>query len=191
MLNSRFQSQWLKQRVARVPAINIGDRGFSLAELVMVLALVGVLATLTLPSISFARRSLPDSTNRLASSFKMARAKAMSQTAAYRLRPTGVSATGQHSFTIEQAKKCSEPNPNNWRADGAFAVSDRQLDPDIIFSAALEGNQTRNATSGWSVCFNAQGLANKSLLLTLRNTKDLKFKEIEVFSGGNVHIYDH
>ncbi len=161
------------------------DRGSSLIELIMVLTVGGILTAIIVPGISFATRSLPDSTNRLASSFSMARAKAMSLTSAYRVRPTGA-----NSFTIERSSNCSNTKPTDWQADGAFSTSDRQLDPDINMVAALEDNQSRSPSNGWSLCFDSRGLANKNLELTLQNTKDPKTKRIEVFTGGSVRIYD-
>lgn len=161
------------------------QRGFSVVELLITVAFVGILSAIALPRISFATRPLSDSSNRLTSSFKMVRAKAMSQTSAYRVRPTSAS-----SIKIERANACDAPNASDWQADGTFTISDSRMEQDIAFVNATENDQARSPSSGWSICFNGRGMANKNLVLTLQNQKDSKQKRIEVFRGGTVQTYD-
>lgn len=159
--------------------------GFSVLELMVTLGFVGILSAIAIPRISFATRPLGDSTNRLSSTFKMVRAKAMSQTAAFRVRPTSAS-----SFRIERARTCNTTNPTDWQADGTFSVNDSRLDQNINFINATENGLTRSPSNGWSVCFSGRGMANTNLILTLQNQTDSKQKRIEVFPGGAVQTYD-
>jgi type IV fimbrial biogenesis protein FimT len=157
-------------------------RGFSLAETLVALAIAGVLATIMLPTFNLATNPLTDSSNRFSSIFSLARAKAMSKTSAYRIRPTSTT-----QFIVEFSNICTA-DPSTWKPDGSFVSDELKFDSDVQLSAATENNASRAPGSGWSLCFNSRGIADKNLVVTLQNTKNSKQRPIEVFPGGSVQV---
>lgn len=180
--------------------------GFTLVELLVIIALIGIMAAFSAPYINFGINPLKDTTNRVVSNFKLMRVKAMSQTSAYRIKQ----ATST-TLVIERAKACSEPYPSTaWTVDNSFDSEDLTLteakdiqglakNAVIEITAATENStnitpligSTVTGLPGWSLCFNSRGLANKTLKLTIKDQKTAKYKEIEIFQGGGVQIYEN
>lgn len=185
-------------------------QGFTLLELLIILALVGIMVAIAAPNISFGVNPLVDVTNRVAGNFKLVRAKAMSQTSAYRISPN--SATDFSTLKVEKAKSCYETNATNWTQDPSFTQEDLSLNEvaDVkgiskntviqIKSATANGTTVTPATN-WTLCYNSQGVSSVSynsqgvssvnLLLILRNTKTNQEKKIEIFAGGGVYVYQN
>jgi prepilin-type N-terminal cleavage/methylation domain-containing protein len=74
--------QWL------LKSVNDQKRyGFTIPEVIAVIAITGVLAAITAPSLKiFGQRSPTDASNQLSAVFRRTRAKAISQTSAYRIK---------------------------------------------------------------------------------------------------------
>jgi hypothetical protein len=152
------------------------------------------MTALIAPNISFGISPLKDSTNRVASIFKLMRVRAMSQTSALRIRQT--SAT---QLIVERARNCADPT---WEREPSFTDEDLNLneasnvkgmaqhDNIQIFSVIVDGTTYTSLTSSNSPCFNSRGLTNRTVRLTLKNTRTNQTKDIEVFRGGGVKVYD-
>ena len=191
-------------------------KGFTLIETLIVLALVGIMAALITPYLSFGNDPLRDTTNRIAGDFKLMRAQAMAQTSAYRVRQIS-----ETQLTIENARSCSD---TTWHVAPSFNLEDLRLTEakDIqgltknkiikIVAVTVNGVSVSISplTTTWTLCYNsrglvesAQGLSNVDLVLTLKdctkpqncpipqpNPPTLPKKRIEVFPGGTVQIYE-
>jgi len=177
------------------------NTGFTLVELLVIIALIGIMAAFSAPHITFGVNPLKDTTNRLASTFKLMRIKAMSQTSAYRIKQDTAT-----TIKIERAKLCSDST--GWIVDNSFDSEDLTLTEAKDIQGLAKGavieivTATVNSTNitpliesagspGWSLCFNSRGLANKTLMLTIKEQKTTKTKRIEIFQGGGVQIYEN
>lgn len=158
------------------------SEGMTLPEILIVLVAFGVLSAMAAPTITFATNPLRDTTNRFAGDFKLSRARAMSQTTAYRIRPTS-----QTQFIIERANSSSCAATTWTRAPG-FADEDLRFDTGVRLSAATVNSNAVTPATNWSLCYDSRGLADRNLRITLQDTDTNETARIEVFPGGTVQI---
>jgi prepilin-type N-terminal cleavage/methylation domain-containing protein len=168
--------------------------GFTLAETLVTITILGVLTAIAAPNIMpMGSNTLKDTANNIAGNLKLSRAKAMSQTSAFRMRPV-VNANGV-SLVVEHAAMCTDPAAN-WSIDPSFAQEDTQLD-DLNVAPQHKGVQidefkiNGNAQAGynWNICYNSRGLTAQaqSLVLTLKNMKGDR-RSISIFPGGGIDV---
>jgi prepilin-type N-terminal cleavage/methylation domain-containing protein len=168
------------------------QKGFTLAETLVTITVLGVLTAIAAPNIMpMGSNPLKDTTNNIVGNLKLSRAKAMSQTSAFRMRP--VLNTNGVSLVVEHAATCAD---TVWQADPSFAQEDTQLD-DPTVTPQRKGVQidqfkmNGNAQVGynWSICYNSRGLVTQaqSLVLILKNIKGDK-RKITIFPGGGVDV---
>jgi prepilin-type N-terminal cleavage/methylation domain-containing protein len=166
--------------------------GFTLAETLVTITILGVLTAIAAPNIMpMGSNPLKDTTNNIMGNLKMTRAKAMSQTSAFRMRP--VMNTNGVYLVVEHAATCADPV---WSADPSFAEEDTQLD-DPGITPQRKGvqidqfsiNGVVQAGYNWNICYNSRGLTAQaqSLALTLKNTKGDR-RTISIFPGGGVDV---
>jgi prepilin-type N-terminal cleavage/methylation domain-containing protein len=168
--------------------------GFTLAETLVTITILGVLTAIAAPNvIPLGNNPLRDTTNNIVGHLKLSRAKAMSQTSAFRLRP--VVNTNGVSLVVQHAPMCTDPDPN-WRTDPSFAQEDTQLDdPNItpqrkgVQIDQFSVNGVVQSGYNWNICYNSRGLTAQaqSLVLTLRNTQGAR-QSISIFPGGGVDV---
>jgi prepilin-type N-terminal cleavage/methylation domain-containing protein len=156
--------------------------GFTLPEVLVTVVILGILTAIAAPTIRFGSNPLKDSSNRIAGSIKLLRAKAMSQTSAYRLHAVPGPVPGTVALKVERAMLCSD---TVWTADPAFATEDTLLDRQVQISQVTLNSQSKPIDS-WSICYNSRGLATQNLVLTLRD--DHSDQSITVFPGGAVDV---
>jgi prepilin-type N-terminal cleavage/methylation domain-containing protein len=157
-------------------------KGFTLIEVLVTVVVLGVLTAIAAPTIRFGANPLKDTSSRIAGNLKLLRAKAMSQTSAYRLRSSPGAVSGTIALGIERAMLCSD---TAWTADPTFATEDTLLDRQVQISQVTLNGQSKPIDS-WSICYNSRGLATQNLVLTLRDEQS--GQTITVFPGGAVDV---
>jgi prepilin-type N-terminal cleavage/methylation domain-containing protein len=166
--------------------------GFTLAETLVTITILGVLTAIAAPNVMpMGSNPLRDTTNNIVGNLKLSRAKAMSQTSAFRLRPEA-NANGV-SLVVERATTCADAN---WNRDPSFAEEDTQLDDPNITpqrkGVQIDGfsiNGVAQTGYNWNICYNSRGLTAQaqSLELTLKNNKGDR-RSISIFPGGGVDV---
>jgi len=165
------------------------NEGMSLIEILVVVALTALLAAFAAPAITFGTNPLKDSSNRIAASFKWARAQAMASTSAVRIRP--ISNT---QFVMERATRCSETTAANWtiisdrvQKDGQWVYEDLSIDSPAELIDAEEDGVSVDLTD-WDICFNSRGTADKTLDLTFEDMNTNQTRAMKIFFGGAVDM---
>ena len=155
------------------------NAGLSLIEIVVTIALLGLLAAFAAPAIKFGTNPLKDTSERISANIKLARSKAMAQTAAYRIRPLSV-----NQFIIEHANTCKDAT---WTTASAFVAEDLALDnPTALVSAMVDGASVSN--TDWNICFNSRGTMDKTVKLTIKDVDTNRQRTLETFLGGTVDL---
>lgn len=156
--------------------------GFTLVEVLVVLIIIGTMAAFAMPSVLWANKPLENASKQVAGNFKVARAKAVAKTSAYRI--TAVSAT---QFLVESATRCDkEPSQETWEVDSTFDTKLPQ-DTELIPKTLVDGTE-KSDFQNWNVCFNSRGAANKALQITLKDNSTKTQQKIQVLKGGMVTV---
>jgi type IV fimbrial biogenesis protein FimT len=157
-----------------------GNSGFTLVELLAVVALLGIMAAFAIPSVLSTNKNWENASKQVAGNFKLARAKAVSKTSVYRIKP--ISST---RFEVEFAPKCTSPD-EDWDPDSTFDV-DMPDDTQLISPTKVNGSLKTNFLD-WNICFSAKGAADQNLEITLEDTFTKTKQTIKVLKGGKVKI---
>jgi prepilin-type N-terminal cleavage/methylation domain-containing protein len=178
-LKKKLQQTWLKS--LRSPINRVSERGFSLSEMLVGFFVFGILSALAIPAVTQATQGDPldNAANQLSNNLKLMRTKAIANTTAYRFgwSVNSASLSAQYANT----STCSSVPSTSWISEASFTKEDLQL-PDYAVVASVSPTAS-------TVCFNSQGLADQGLTITLKNTKNNKQRQIEVFLGGGVSVY--
>jgi prepilin-type N-terminal cleavage/methylation domain-containing protein len=167
------------------------QKGFTLAETLITIVILGVLTAISAPTIRFGNLPLKDTSANIAGNLKLLRAKAISQTSAYRMRP--VATANGMSLAVEVAESCTSAN---WKPDPGFTLGDTALDTattppanrkNVEISGVLINGVAPTPITNWNICYGSRGLANQTLELSLKDDKNLQNK-ITVFRGGGVDV---
>ncbi|MCG9892498.1 MAG: prepilin-type N-terminal cleavage/methylation domain-containing protein [Thermosynechococcaceae cyanobacterium MS004] len=168
-------------RLLRPRSSHRAVHGFTLTEALVTVVVLGILTAIAAPTIRFGNAPLKDTSSRLVGNLKLMRAKAMSHTAAYRLRAVP-GTTGAVDFRVERAALCSD---TAWTADPGFSVEDAQVDRPVQVSQVMLNGQGQ-PIDNWSLCYSSRGLASHNLEMTLRDEQS--GQKITVFPGGAIDV---
>ncbi len=189
----------------RVPSLSVpsppsyptGQQGFTLSEVLITVMVVSVLSAIAAPTIQFGNNPVKDNSSRLSGHLKLLRAKAISQTSAYRIKASPVGGTplvvgtaadrSSASLVIEKASQCNAPD-TAWTRDPGFSTEDLRLDQGVQIQQ-VEVNNASFSTNAWAVCYNSRGLATQNLKVTLKdNRSSHKPMRVTVFPSGGVDV---
>lgn len=145
-------------------------QGLTLLEVLLVVAVVGIVLAIGAVSLRRLGDPLGAATSAVEGTFRQARAKAMSTTSAYR-----VSRSGPATLAVAYARTCSD--------SGAWT-------PDPRLATALEHGATleRPDADGVIVCFDSRGIADANPTVTVRGP-DGGTRDVEVLIGGAVEVH--
>ena len=173
------------------------DNGFNLVQVMMSVTVMGILAAIAVPSISFGANPLTDTTTRLTSHFKLARTKAMSTTTAIRLKPLNNNSIEiqQHSSDAGTSRAtCQDANTDIdgngkpvWQRVAGYNTEDFQFEDGIVLNQAWVNGASSNITN-WSLCFDSRGLSSNTLTLELKQSQNSETTTLNVLMGGSVNI---
>jgi prepilin-type N-terminal cleavage/methylation domain-containing protein len=138
--------------------------GFSLIELLAVLALFGILCTVAVSNITVLENPLASASANLTHYFRLVRSRAISQTRSIRITPNT-----SNTLIAESATSCS---------DSTFSpINDLSLDL---------GTKVRFGSTNWSACFTQRGLAHAYTTFTVTSSGNTK--TVQIALGGGVKI---
>lgn len=139
------------------------ESGFTMVELAVVLGLSAILMGAGVSNLHSLSNTLENSASQVASHFKLVRARAVSNTSAYIVRPAS-------AFQIEvlEAVNCSDAAP----------VRNEAMTLNLPNGAVI-------TDIAWEICFNSRGLPDRSLVVSLLDN-DLRTRDIEIFLGGAI-----
>lgn len=140
------------------------QEGFTLIELMVVMSISAILLGYSAMHLQELTRPAESAAGQVGSFFKAARAKALSTTSAYTVRPDGAGA-----LVAEASTTC-----------GATTALDSKLSlelPSFVLFTSV----------GWSVCFDSRGFPDTNLLVEVEDDFGERHS-IEVFLGGGVRV---
>jgi prepilin-type N-terminal cleavage/methylation domain-containing protein len=145
-------------------------RGFTLIEMITVVAILGIILGFAIPSFLTLRKPLRDGVNQFTSQLALIRTKAIASNQAYRIKPKYTTLTeyvGENgytniprSFVVEYAANCQVTTvggTNGWQRASQF---DLDLPKEVGVTAAT------GAALNWNICYNNRGIVNTSVNLT-------------------------
>ncbi len=140
--------------------------GFTMFEILVVVALVGILTMVAVSNIKVLENPLTNTSANLTHYFRLVRARALSQTRSIKVTPSGT-----QRLIAASATSCSAPS-EDFRNESSLT-----LDLD---------RQTQITDTSWSVCFNQRGLVHEYTAFTLSSGRSSKLVEIAL--GGGIRI---
>lgn len=147
-----------------------GAGGFTMIEMVMVLVIVGIMASIVAPTFRGMSNDLENGVREGASFLRLARAQAMATTSAYRMRAASASV-----FQGEYARGCDD-DEDEWVADARVRWELR--DGVQVGGGGVQADSV-------IVCYDSRGQANASPSLVLVEPSG-DAGRIDVFLGGTV-----
>ncbi len=137
--------------------------GFTLIELVVAVALVGVLMGVAVFEFRDVENPANNGAAQLASFFKETRAKALASTLAYTITPQSTT-----KIVTTKGKTCEAAQT-----------------PDNLQSLTLPSGSSLLQTS-WAICYNARGVSNNSFDIHIADENSSKV--VQVVLGGGVRV---
>lgn len=180
-------------------------QGFTLVEMLVTLAVAGIVAGFAVPSLLSLNKPLRDGSLQFKSHLSLVRSKAISSNQSYRIKPK-FSTTAEYAdgiarnFIVEYANNCTAPENTStvlsWQAASQLDL-DLPANIGIIDVASTTipviGAVTNdlNWNSGKGICFDNRGIVatnTKFILKDFRGDNRAKIAVFEVGKVGNVDL---
>jgi len=142
---------------------NRSNQGFTILELLVVIGLVGIMTLIAAVNLRPLENPVYTATHNLAAFMKQARARAVSTTSAYEVRPT----------SNRQIAAFFGPN--------CASIDDPDNTMTLEFSPRVSMPDT-----DWAVCFTARGLSTNNVNIEVSDGQS--FRSVEVLLGGVARI---
>ncbi len=148
-------------------------RGFTTVELLIVIAIIGILATIAALNLRPFSNHAENGANAISAGLKQARARAMATTSAYRLVYA--------SPTELEASYATSCDAGSWTREPTYDIA-------VEDTAQIELSGD-DSSDGWELvaCYNSRGFAEASRLITVVDNRD-NTRTVEIFVGGGVVI---
>jgi prepilin-type N-terminal cleavage/methylation domain-containing protein len=160
-----------EEKKAAVVTLATRVQGFTLIEMLVTMAVIGILFSIA--ALSFQRLDNPvqDGVAELSSFLKQTRATALSTTSAYRLAISADSTT----LSATTAPSCATPTAA-WTADPATKLT---LPATVVISAITGGT--------WPICITSRGFSTQDVTLTLTGS-NARTGQVELLIGGGTKV---
>ncbi len=142
------------------------EKGFSLVELLVVLSLTSILLGFGVYGVHQLVNPAISASEELVTLLKVVRSKAISNTVAYKLEPSG-----SNRLVASYRAECVSTDP--WKSDG-------QLTLNLPSGAYLSSNS-------WVVCYDTRGFPDANVVFDVRESGGKK-KTIEIYLGGGLSV---
>jgi type II secretory pathway pseudopilin PulG len=204
-LLSLFKESWTV--ASRSP--HYSSQGYTLIEMIAILALAGIIAGFAVPSLLSLNKPLRDGATQFKTQLSLMRSKAISSNQAYRLRPNpDPNPDGTREFIAEYAANCrvtAVGSPNGWERASQFDLDlPKNINlTDIASTTIADPSITPTAVSnslGNGICFNNRGLVDTTagnntvrrlILKDFRGDNRGKIALIDVSVLGSTDIYTY
>lgn len=143
---------------------NRNNQGFSVFELLIVLAILGILSGNVIANLKEISRPLTNASFEVTHFLRLARSKAISQTAFVKVMPISI-----FKINAYVGDTC---------ADATTPITDLFLDLP---------SDTRLLETEWSSCFTPRGLSSEATIFSLKDDHNLT-KTVEIALGGGVRM---
>lgn len=193
------------------------DRGFTLIEMLVTIAVAGIIMGIATPSLRSLNKPLRDGALQFKSQLSLIRSKAISSNKAYRLRPKFPTLTVANypdgiarNFVVEYAANCSVPENNEAPAALRWQMAS-ELDLDLPQNVGITNIATATITNptgigavtnslnwngGKGICFDNRGLlffdattaTTRVILQDFRSNSKAKLALIDISKIGDVDI---
>jgi prepilin-type N-terminal cleavage/methylation domain-containing protein len=175
------------------------DRGFTLVEMLVTLAVAGIIAGFAVPSLLSLNKPLRDGTLLFKNQLGLIRSKAISSNQSYRLKPNpDPNPDGTRGFVTEYAANCrvTATGTNGWQR-----ASQLDLDlpknigiTDVVTNISDPAFGAISNALGNGVCFDNRGIVDNPIKLILKDFRGdnrAKIALIEVGRLGSIDIYTY
>ncbi len=132
--------------------------------MLVVISLIGTMSAIGISNITALNNPLQNGTNELTGFLKQARARAISTTSAYTVRPLN-----ETQIITEVGNSCDDPAP--------------ELDATLTYTFP---HQVHIPDTSWEICFTSRGLATSSPTIYVYGPNN-KVQSISIYLGGAVH----
>ncbi|WP_373538852.1 Tfp pilus assembly protein FimT/FimU [Chamaesiphon sp.] len=188
---------------------NYNDRGFTLIEMLVTIAVAGILMGIAIPSLMSLNKPLRDGSLQFKNQLSLIRSKAISSNKAYRLRPK-FSTLAEYpdgkarNFVVEYAGNCRVPENTAAPPAPRWQVAS-ELDLDLPQNVGIPTISTTlpiigtiaNPFGEWtgkSICFDSRGILDdtvplpKIIIKDFRGDNKAKVSSFDITKTGNVDI---
>ena len=142
----------------------VTDRGFSIIELLVTMAIIGILLGTAISNMMLLERPLVSAASHTAGFLKQARAKAVSTTSAYKVFPAD-----SGSLNVQTGNNCTDATTDEAGFNLEF--------PSEVYLSDI----------AWEICFTPRGLADDNIVITLQDTSG-QTRQVEIYIGGAIRI---